>query len=384
MKRHVHGGRVFEAALELGMRWEDILDFSANINPLGQAPGLKERLFDCFGATIHYPDPDASSLVRLIARESGLPEECILPGAGSTPHIRMLVRNVRPQRPAIIVPAFAEYEESLHAVMGEGPGAREGPGADVRHLRTEASDGFLVTEKTLLGLRALGPDLIFMANPANPTGRLVPESVLDRIISYSDEEGVTLALDEAFIDFTERPSVQARVMGHPKLVVLRSLTKIFAIPGLRLAYLAAHPDTIRALKPSLEPWPLNAMALEAGIWSVPQRDFLLRTKAETARLRTLLNDTLAPYGELCPSDCNFALLRLGKGNAGDLLASLRGKGILVRDCANFVGLEEGYLRFAVRPEREILALGKALSEALPGPGVAAADMPRGSFGVSRA
>jgi threonine-phosphate decarboxylase len=153
------------------------------------------------------------------------------------------------------------------------------------------------------------------------------------------------------------------VLKHPKLIILRSLTKVFAIPGLRLAYLAANPTLIKEFKAQMEPWPINFMALEAGIYSLGKKDFLEDTPKATQELRERLINVLSPFGRLIHSDCNFVLMKLHNESVALPLQLFLGKsGILIRDASNFKGLKNGYLRFAVRPLWEIDKLNKALGE----------------------
>ncbi|MDR2199785.1 MAG: threonine-phosphate decarboxylase CobD [Deltaproteobacteria bacterium] len=351
MTAHIHGGRVFEAARELSLPWEDILDFSANINPLGQPPGLKERLFSQFAATVHYPDMSAEGFTQAAAEKSGLPLDCVFPGAGSTPHIRMLARFFSPKKPLILAPAFAEYAESLVA-----------RGLRPDYVYAREKDGFLPVLAILDEIRKREPDLIFLANPANPTGRLVPEETLQGLLSYGTEKRIPVIVDEAFIDFTFRKSMEGLVTKHPHLVVLRSLTKVFAVPGLRLAYLAASPGLVSEFKSRMEPWPINFMALEAGIYSLGKEDFIKETPLKTREYRDALADVLKTIGDLTPSDANFVLVRTEPSRGRRIRRALYQKGILVRDASNFQGLGEGYLRFAVRPPKETEVLKKALRE----------------------
>jgi threonine-phosphate decarboxylase len=158
-----------------------------------------------------------------------------------------------------------------------------------------------------------------------------------------------------------RPSIEERVIERRGLIILRSLTKIFAIPGLRLAYLAAPRELADKLKAQAEPWPINYMALEAGLFSLSKTDYILKTPVITRTLRERLLELLLSFSAPVPSDANFVLTKL-KGPKAALLAHLRSRGILVRDCANFKGVGEAYLRFAVRPEADLLALQKALGE----------------------
>jgi threonine-phosphate decarboxylase len=349
LTEHRHGGRVFEAARDLGVPWTQILDFSANINPKGQPRGLKSHLFESFPETVHYPDVKAGSLTEAVAAATGLPPESVLPGAGSTPHIRMIARILFPERPVIVGPAFAEYEEALVAA-GRAP----------CYVLAPEEKGFLVGPEVIEMAARLSPDLLFLASPANPTGRLLPDATFDALAAMSARTGCWVVLDEAFIDFAAAESREAFAARTERILVLRSLTKIFAIPGLRLAYLAGHPESIRRLRDQTEPWPLNCMALEAGLFCIPQKAFVQDTPAFTARCRRQLAKELAPYGTLVPSDANFVLLNAGDAAPG-IVSRLYAKGILVRDASNFHGLGPGWLRFAVRPLREISALSKALA-----------------------
>jgi threonine-phosphate decarboxylase len=351
LTKHIHGGKIFEAARDLKVPWTDIIDFSANINPLGQPRGLKEHLFHSFGETVHYPEIAADSLTEAISRMTRLPPEAILPGAGSTPHIRLLARLFAGKKFVIIGPAFAEYEESLLAA-GNLPSYS---------LASEEND-FRVDGLTVQNALSLSPDAVILANPANPTGKLVLEDAIRILLEASRKRGILLIIDEAFIDFTAGESLIKEVLTCEKLLILRSLTKIYAIPGLRLAYLAGSPDFIKTQKALLEPWPINTMALKAGLYCLSQENFKEETLKETQRLRGVLSETLRPLGKIIPSDANFILLRVEKGTSHSLLSHLFKRAILARDASNFKGLGEGYLRFAVRPQCEIDKLRTALEE----------------------
>jgi threonine-phosphate decarboxylase len=246
-------------------------------------------------------------------------------------------------------PAFAEYEESLN-VNGFTP----------TYVLASLEDEFALTPELVNKTFALQPDLIFLANPANPTGRLVPPEVLTSLFERAQKAGIKVILDEAFIGFTFGKSSQGLTLTHPGLIVLRSLTKILAIPGLRLAYLAAHPDLIQRLREHAEPWPINFMALEAGIYSLPQKDYLEATPRVTEKLRNMLISRLSPFVTFIPSDTNFVLAKVR--DKEKLIAHLYQKGILVRDCANFAGIGPDFLRLAVRPEPEQIDLLEAFEE----------------------
>ena len=354
MTAHKHGGRIFEAAAKLKIDWRDILDFSANINPLGQVKGLKTFLFKEFESTIHYPDVKAESLTAAIAAKEKLNASYILPGAGTSPHLFLLCRVLSFKKPVIIGPAFAEYEGALRAAAYEP-----------EYVLTKAENDFLVTAETIKEVFAKKPDMIFLAHPANPTSRLVPFDVLEELILAADKNKSWLVIDEAFIDFTTAQSALKFLSDCPRLIILRSLTKIFALPGLRLAWLGAAPQVIEELSAQTEPWPLSSLALRAGDYCLAQKDFIKKTKEALPKLRAFEIDSLAALnlGKIFLSESNYILLKLHKAAWADkILKELYNIGILVRDASNFNGLQKGYLRLAIRPKEEVKALVSALAE----------------------
>lgn len=393
-----HGGRVFEAARALGRPWQDIIDFSANINPLGQPLGLKEALFNDFERSLHYPEVRAESLSLRLAEMTGLAEDHFMAGAGSTPHLHLLPRALGLSRPVVIGPAFAEYE-----------GALARAGLATQYILTREEDDWLLTRETLERALRADPDAIFLATPANPTGRLAPGEILEELAAECRLRDIWLVLDEAFIDFTEPPiGPSARngasenrpsqtcfselqcpqwglppkgsppEMGRPalcshtllplvenntRLIVLRSLTKIFALPGLRLAFLAAHPRVIGRLTPLMEPWPLSSQAITAGHFCLSRSGFKESSLAAVKDFRQRQRRALEALnmGRLFPSECNFMLLKLRPElESRALVDHLFGQGLLVRDAANFVGLRPGFIRLAVRPPAEVEALVESL------------------------
>ncbi|MDR1920471.1 MAG: aminotransferase class I/II-fold pyridoxal phosphate-dependent enzyme [Candidatus Adiutrix sp.] len=352
-----HGGKVVEAARALGRDWSEIIDFSANINPLGQPPGLKEALFRDFDLTLHYPEADAASLRDGLAVMANLPPTCIMPGAGSTPQLYLICRALDFRAPAIIGPAFAEYEAALTC-----------GGLKAEYVLTRPDDDWLTTGNTLKRLFEAGPGAVFLANPANPTGRLTPGDLLLELADECDRRGIWLIADEAFIDFTGTGhSLLPLARKNKKLIVLRSLTKIFALPGLRLAFMAAHPETIGALSPLVEPWSISSLAVAAGHFCLARTGFREQSAAAVARLRNTLVQALSELGlgRVFPSESNYVLLKLRPEiDHQALLTSLFNQGLLVRDASNFRGLGPGFLRLAVRPESEVEALIMALRRAL--------------------
>lgn len=353
----IHGGLVFEAATALGRPWQEIIDFSANINPLGQPPGLEQKVMDEFSRSLHYPEVKAESMSLRLAELTGLGQNCFLPGAGSTPHFHLLAQGLKLTRPLIVAPAFAEYEEAMRRSR-----------VRVEHVITTAEDDWRVTSETLSRIWTAEPDAIFVAQPANPTGRLVPRELFLELAEEAQKRDIWLLADEAFIDFTEDScTLLPLVEKNRKIIVFRSLTKIYALPGLRLAYLAAHPQTVAPLAELMEPWPLSSPALSAAHFCLSQPWFKEETRQTLRTCRSHLAQSLTELdlGRVFPTEANFMLVKLKESiETQALLAHLFQDGILVRDASNFKGLELGYLRLAVRPEPEISALLASLSRFL--------------------
>ena len=349
----IHGGRVFEAAAALKRPWYEIIDFSANINPLGQPRGLKRALFEDFERSLHYPELRAESLTRRLAEIKDLSPAHFLMGAGSTPHLHLLAHALAPERAVIIGPAFAEYEAALERF-----------GLRPTYVLTREKDDWLPTRETLDELFKKNPNAVFLANPANPTGRLTPGEIMIELVDECRRRDILLIVDEAFIDFTEKGrSLLPLTARNQKLVVLRSLTKIFALPGLRLAYLAAHPSLVSRLAQLAEPWSLSCQAISAGHFCLAKDNIKTNTlKGLRIFRKHMLGDLNAlNLGKIYPSEANFILLRLkDRLKPQALLDHLFRDGILVRDASNFNGLKPGYLRLAIRPLEEINSLTVSL------------------------
>ncbi|MDR3037839.1 MAG: aminotransferase class I/II-fold pyridoxal phosphate-dependent enzyme [Candidatus Adiutrix sp.] len=354
-----HGGRVFEAARLLGRPWREIIDFSANINPFGPPRGLKEALDENFDRIGHYPEVRAESLVKKISEISGLTPEHLLADAGSTPQLHLLPRVLEMSRPVIIGPAFAEYEAALSAVS-----------LAPQYVLASESSAWRVGHDTVERVVSRKPDAVFLANPANPTGRLVPYDVLLRLLQECRRLSAWLIVDEAFLDFTEQGRSLTPLVGeYPRLIVLKSLTKIFALPGLRLAYLAASAKTVARLAAGTPPWSLSSPAITAGLFCLAQKGFQESAVKGVKIFRRHLARELNALniGQVCPSEANYLLLRLKPEiNAKKLSDSLFRDGLLVRDASNFNGLRPGYLRLAVRPAPEISALAAGIKHFLAG------------------
>ena len=353
---HEHGGNVFAVARSLGLPPEQIVDFSASINPLGMAPGVSAALAGCFDRLLHYPDKGAAELKESLAGYHGVEQSEIAVANGSTELIHLLPRVVGGKKGLIVAPAFAEYALAL---------GRAGWQTD--YFTLQSGDGFSVSLPALQERLREGYDLLFICNPGNPTGALIPQPVIAEIIELCRQSGTFLVLDEAFIDFCEEESAKHLIRGAERGLLLRSMTKFFAIPGLRLGYAIGAPGTIESISSLQDPWSVNTAAQVAGIASLIDADYCTRTRRynEIERERLAMEIAGLTCLRVYQSRANYLLIEILNGmKAGELRSRLLKKGILIRDCSNFEGLDGRFFRVAVRLREENERLLENLRQSL--------------------
>lgn len=351
-----HGGDIYEIARELGKAPGELLDFSANINPLGFPPGLPAALSEALADVVHYPDRRCTALREELAAYHDLSPEQILVGNGSTELIYLLPRALRPRRGLIVAPAFSEYEKALRAAD-----------AEVLWHYTAEADGFTLRKPLDPG----EAELVFLANPASPSGALMPPQKLVEVAKGLTARGAVAVLDEAFIDFVEEASLKNELARVPQLLILRSFTKFFGLPGIRLGYLLGAPDLIARVGAAQEPWSVSTLAQAAGRACLADQDFRARSRGMVQAARERFQQQLAglPGLTVFPAVANYLLLKLEKPglDAATLRRRLLPRGLIIRDASNFPGLDERFVRVAVRrPEdndRLVAALAEILGEA---------------------
>ena len=328
------------------------LDFSVNTNPFGPLPKVVEAALGSRGELDHYPDPYCRELVQAIARKEQLPEEYILCGNGAAELIDLYVRALRPKTALEAAPTFSEYRRSLTAA-----------GCEVREVVLTRESGFVWEESVLNRLDKEQPDLLVLCNPNNPTGRLISPSLLDRILARCDERGIAVLIDECFIDLADRRESRTTDLAHyPGLMILNAFTKSHSLAGLRLGYcMTADSHLLARMSRLSQPWNVSVPAQRAGAVAAGRSDFLIESRTKIREQRAALRAGLKDLGlEVLPSEVNFLLLR---GPIG-LDKELERRGILIRNCANYHGLSDGWYRIAVRPEEENKVLLNTLSAIL--------------------
>jgi len=354
----IHGGNIYEIAQKFGLNSDEIIDFSASINPLGLSKKAEKRLKEDLSAILHYPDPQCSGLRQALAEFHGLEADQILVGAGSTEFIYAIPRVLPIQRALIVTPAFSEYENALECLA-------EKSNCNIHYFETREEDGFELNVESLLFALTQGYDALYLCNPNNPTGIIMDKKDLLRILTQTERGKVWFILDEAFIDFIEEESLKERVRMSSGLVILRSLTKFFALPGLRVGYIIANPHIIQKFRENKEPWTVNALAQIAAVESLKDERYIPRTRKIIELERDHLTHGLRsipgfiPY----PSAANYLLVQLHPSlnlSAAELQEKLIPNGILIRDCNSFHHLGPYFFRIAIRSRKENNTLLKAL------------------------
>lgn len=335
----IHGGDIYSREVKS--------DFSANLNPLGIPEAVRAA---AAGADFtHYPDTRCSVLSRAISDYEGVPAENIVCGNGAADVIYRIVGALRPKRALLCAPTFSEYEKAL---------AERDCAVLYHKLREE--DGFKLREDIFPEISAV--DMLFLCSPNNPVGSVIEPLLLERILGRCRECGTVAVVDECFLDFAE-DGFSAKNCLFPNIIVIKAFTKICAMAGLRLGYaLFGDERCAHSVRECGQPWSVSAPAQAAGVAAarvLSETDFLARTRALIAEERDFLAGELSRLGfEVFPSSANFLLFK----GAENLAKALLERGIAIRSCRDYRGLDERFFRIAVRTHEENERLTTALSD----------------------
>lgn len=353
-----HGGDIWEASSRSGRGAGELIDFSSSINPAGLAPGAREAVIGLIkdkDLGTAYPDPRSLNLLQTLSGYLGVEEKNILAANGSTELIYLIPQILRPERALIIEPAFSEYALPLLST-----------GTEVIPFLLSEEDGFsLNLEKLKKALKEVRPNILYIANPSNPVGRLTKKNTLLRIAEVCKDEDIWLVVDEAFIDFNESASIAREAAAQNHIIVLRSMTKFFALAALRLGYMTASKALIDKFRSALVTWSVNTAAAVAGAASLGDSAYIEETRRWLKRENPLMRKALLSIEGLKVYDsaANFFTLRITKKagaiNAPRLKKLLLNRGILIRDLSNIRGLGESFFRIAIKtPEQNRLILSE--------------------------
>lgn len=332
-ERAVHGGISPGELRALGLRPEDVIDFSCNINPLGVSLRVKKAMFEM--DVDRYPDPDCQELRQVLAQTMGLARENVLVGNGSTELVHLLARVCLADSDCAVVlaPTFGEYELACRLAD-----------AEPILIWAKEMDGFnWDISEVCHQLAKIKSQLVFLCNPNNPTGLYLDEEVVHQI-ARATAPGV-LVVDEAYVPFVEKPWDSKALLELGNVVLLHSMTKDHALAGLRLGYALALVQLVEALKLYQPFWSVNVAAQVAGLAALADQEHMARAREIIVKSRAYLCAALGNLGiDTLPSSANFLLAKVGDGRS--VRQKLLQHGLCVRDCASF-GLPQ-YIRVAVR------------------------------------
>jgi threonine-phosphate decarboxylase len=335
-----HGGNLFKASQEY--KRSQFLDFSANINPLGPPTSVLKAVEKNLAPLIaNYPDPDCVQLKTVLAHYLEVRKEHILVGNGASELIFLLLKDLLPKKVFIPVPTFSEYTNAALASK-----------AKIVQVPLKGED-FSILNDDFLAEAGKG-DLVIICNPNNPTGQLFSKSALAKILTKAHERGFYVLLDESFMDFVENKpqfSFVEELDKHPQLFILYSLTKFFALPGLRIGVLLGESQKIAELEGVKDPWNVNALAQIAGTVALQDREYMDKTFHYIQKAKKILYNDLQKIPGLKPfyPRANYIFCKLTNGSTSTELVQYLGKrGILVRNCNTYPLLGESYIRIAVK------------------------------------
>ncbi len=351
MKKDSHGGNIYKKAKELGIPEGQILDFSANISPLGLPQAIRNVMVEAIDGIVNYPDPDCTDLKKAIAENDHVDEEWIACGNGGADLLYRVAFGWKPQNVLLPVPAFVEYEEALRA-----------SGAKI--IYSPMGQNMLAGEELFEKITE-EIDMILLCNPNNPTGLLLERDYIIRVLEEAKKVGAMVLLDECFLEICtseQEHTLKPYLKEYENLVILKSFTKLYAIPGVRLGYLlTSNGELIKAVNRAGQAWSVSTMAQKAGICALSliqyKKDVIETVAKELIYMKKHLSEM--PI-HLFDGQANYLFFRCP--GMEDLDRRLERKGIMIRNCSNYVNLGKDYWRVAVRDHRSNERLIKALEE----------------------
>lgn len=332
MKEFEHGGDIYRNNVRI--------DFSVNINPLGISEKVKDAVLknaDDFGV---YPDTEYTALRKAIADKEGVSAENVLCSNGAAEMIFAAVRAVMPKKALVTAPAFSEYERALLSV-----------GCEIEYYTLTEENEFCI--KSDLTERLCGADMVFICNPNNPAGNITEKSIMEKTARICALNNITCVVDECFMDIAQGYSMKG------KLPVIKAFTKTYAMAGLRLGYMLGDTKFLGDIKKHLPAWNVSSAAQAAGLAAVNDEEYLAKSREIIKTEREYLTAELKKLGfKVFNSETNFILIKGIKGIDKALLE----RGILIRSCDNFRGLDNSFYRIAVKIHDENAELIRELGD----------------------
>lgn len=348
MKNITHGGDIYT---KYNTDAERIIDFSANINPLGMLGSVKEAIISNIDNYVAYPDPQCRELREALSNYHGINKDYILCSNGAAEIIYKIVLALNPKKAMVLAPTFSEYQSALNMVNSE-----------ISYYEINQKNGFKI-ENDILDHIKPNLDIAFICNPNNPTGIPMTREKMIQILDKCKKNNTLLVVDECFTDFLideEEYSILDMIESYDNLIILKAFTKIFAMAGIRLGYMICSNNIINnKIDNALQPWSVSTVAIKAGTAALKEKEYVLETKRYVKENRDYLIDELKKVGfTVFESKANYIFF---KSNSDYLDKKLVQYGILIRSCKNYRGLSKNYYRIAVKNKEDNQYLIKCLN-----------------------
>ena len=347
-KEHFHGSDLEKIEAAYGIKKEDIISFSANVNPLGISYRLREELSSHIDAITAYPDREYTSLRKCIAEYAHTDYRNILTGNGSTELISLVIQILKPSETLIAGPSYSEYEHEISLYNGCS-----------HYFQLKEYDDFNLNLDALAKELTSKTDLFIICNPNNPTSSQIDRPAMRKILDICKDKGIFVMVDETYVEFSEdyENITSIPLTGHySNIIVLRGISKFFAAPGLRLGYaVCGNQNLLKEINSRKNPWTINSLAAIAGEIMFNDTEYIQKTNELVSSERKRICGILEKVPEIkyYKPNANFILLRILKDNitSGDLFDAAIKKGLMIRDCSTFPFLGNKFIRFCfMNPE----------------------------------
>lgn len=358
-KDHFHGSDLEKIEEIYGIKKEEIVSFSANVNPLGVSPLLRQTLSDKIDAITSYPDREYTSLRKCIAKYCGTDYENIIVGNGSTELISLFIQIEHPKKAMIIGPTYSEYEREIS--LG---------GGTTLYYPLKEKDNFKLDVEDFISHLNESIDFLVICNPNNPTSSCITRKDMRHILDACKEYDIYVMVDETYVEFAENMEEIDSVPltnYYNNIVILRGTSKFFAAPGLRLGYaITGNKDLIKAINTRKNPWTINSLAVVAGETMFQDEAYIKATKALISSERTRIYEALtaSPDYKVYKPSGNFMLVRILRDDLSsqDLFERAIRQKMMIRDCSTFPFLDNKYIRLCIMNPEDNDRLLKCLLE----------------------
>ncbi|MBE6054820.1 MAG: threonine-phosphate decarboxylase [Clostridium sartagoforme] len=356
MSKVVHGGNLDELSRNFKLNKEDLIDFSANINPLGLNNKVKEVIINALEEVERYPDITYFNLKSSISAFEGIEIDKLTLGNGAAEVIFNLLRAIKPKKVLLPAPTFGEYEEAALSVCSE-----------IQYYYLKEERNWRIDEE-INNYISDDIDMVFICNPNNPTGTITKKETIVKIVEKAKITNTIVVIDESFLDFLreiENYSAIKLLEKYNNVFIIKSMTKLFAMPGIRIGYgICNNKAILSKIEEVSVPWNINILAEKAAIFSLGEKEYINKTREYIEKEKDYLYEELAKFEDIkvFEPSVNFLMFKLNKEM--DLKFELMKENIIIRSCGNYEGLDNNYYRIAVRRREENEKLIKTLKKVI--------------------